>query len=223
MNSGTIIFRLLLGLLFCAAIVASFITEKPVAGYGDEFRIFYYHVPLAIVTFLAFFVNLIFSLRFLRTKDYLNDLKAASAAELGLVFGVLATVTGAIFARIAWGAFWNWDIRQTSIVVLLAIYGAYFALRGALEQEERRAIFSAVYSILAFVAVPTFGFVIPRLYDSLHPSDTLIREGRIGLGPAVAMVFLASLLAFIWLFFWLFNLRWRIGLLERSGREKGYE
>jgi len=217
------IIKYFLGPFFCLIIVLSFITEKPVPGYGEEFRIFYYHVPSAIVAFLAFLINLIYSIRYLKSKNQLDDLKASTSAELGLVFGVLATITGSIFAKISWGAFWNWDIRQTTIIVLLAVYGAYFALRGALEPEERRATFSAVYSILAFLSVPTFGIVIPRLYNSLHPSDTLVSGGKFALGPMVAVVFFGSMLAFCLLYVWLFNLRWRIGLLERIQMEKSYE
>ncbi len=217
------IIKIFLGIFFCGVIVLSFVTEKPVRGYGDEFRIFYYHVPCAIVSFIAFLVNLIYSIKYLRSRDYLDDMKAASAAEIGIVFGVLATLTGAIFAKITWGTYWNWDIRQTSIVVLLAVYGAYFALRTAVEPEERRSAFSAVYAILAFIAVPTFGLIVPRLYDSLHPKNTIVSGGKIALGGTVAVVFFGSLLAFTLLFFWLFNLRWRTGLLERSRMERSYE
>jgi len=215
--------KIFLFLLFGAVIVFSLLTPKPVSGYGDEFRIFYYHVPCAIVSFIAFFVNLVYSIRYLRTKEWLDDLKAASAAEIGLMFSILATLTGSIFAKLAWGAYWNWDIRETSIVVMLAVYGAYFALRAAVEPESRRAAFSAVYAILAFIAVPTFGIIVPRLYQSLHPRGTIIAQGRIALGGTVALVFFGSLLAFVILFFWLFNLRWRTGSLERSRLEKSYE
>nr|NIP43814.1 hypothetical protein [candidate division Zixibacteria bacterium]NIR66442.1 hypothetical protein [candidate division Zixibacteria bacterium]NIS18086.1 hypothetical protein [candidate division Zixibacteria bacterium]NIS48032.1 hypothetical protein [candidate division Zixibacteria bacterium]NIT54366.1 hypothetical protein [candidate division Zixibacteria bacterium] len=70
--------KIFLGILFIAVIVLSFVTEKPVRGYGDEFRIFYYHVPCAIVSFIAFLVNLIYSMKYLKTRHYLDDMKAAS-------------------------------------------------------------------------------------------------------------------------------------------------
>jgi len=217
------VLKYFLGPWFCLTIILAFVTEKPVSGYGDEFRIFYFHVPLALVAFLAFLISLIYSIRYLKYKQASDDLKAASSAELGLVFGILATLTGSIFARIAWGAFWNWDIRQTSILVLLAVYGAYFALRGAVEPEDRRATFSAVYAILAFAAVPIFGLIIPRMYQSLHPSDALISGGGLALGTTVAVVFFCSMIAFVLLYIWLFNLKWRMVLLERSQLEKDYE
>jgi heme exporter protein C len=215
--------KILIGLLMTVMIVLSFMTEKPVANFGDEFRIFYYHVPLAIVSMLAFLVNLIFSVRYIRNRDPLDDIRACSASELGLLMGILATISGSIFARIAWGSFWNWDIRETSFAILLAIYGAYFALRSAVEPGQRKAIFSAVYSVLAFISVPVFGFIVPRIYNSLHPEDTLISSGKIALGGTVAVVFVLSLTAFLLLFVWLFNLRWRSVYLERFVKERGYE
>ena len=215
--------KIITGVIFVIVILLAFLTAKPVRGYGDEFRIFYFHVPCAIISFWAFAVNLIYSIKYLRHKRYQDDLKAASAAELGIVFGILATLTGAIFAKVTWGTYWNWDIRQTSIVVLLAVYGAYFAMRGAVEPEERKAAFSAVYSCLAFVAVPTFGFIIPRLYKSLHPSDTIVSGGKMALGGIVAVIFFGAVLGFGLLFWWLFNLRWRSIYLEHKSLERGYE
>lgn len=219
----SLVIKIFIGLLFMAVIVLAFISEKPVRGYGDEFRIFYFHVPCAMVCFLAFTVNLIHSIRYIRSRNPLDDLKAVSAAELGIVFGILASLTGAIFAKITWGVYWNWDIRQTSIVVILAVYGAYFAMRSAVDPIQRKAAFSSVYSILAFVAVPTFGFIVPRLYKSLHPSDTLVSDGKIALGGIVAVVFISSMIVFALLFWWLFNLRWRSIYLEHKSLESGYE
>jgi heme exporter protein C len=215
--------KILIGILMTVMILLSFLTERPVAGFGDEFRIFYYHVPMAIVSMLAFLVNLIFSIRYLRDRRPLDDIRARSASELGLLFGILATISGSIFARVAWGSFWNWDIRETSFAILLVIYGAYFALRSAVEPEERSAVFASVYSVLAFLSVPVFGFIVPRIYNSLHPKDTLISGGKLALGGTVAIIFVCSLLAFLLLFYWIYNLRWRAVYLERYVKEKSYE
>jgi len=215
--------KYLTGLLMAAVIVFAFISEKPVRDYGDEFRIFYFHVPLAIVCFVAFFINLLYSFKYLQGRNEIHDIKAVSAAELGIILGILATISGSIFSRLTWGAFWNWDIRQTSIVILLAVYCAYFVLRSSVESEDRKAVFSSVYALLAFLAVPVFGILVPRLFPSLHPGDTLVSGGRIALKGTVALIFAGSLTAFTLLFFWLHNLRWRTHLLELFIREKDYE
>ena len=73
--------------------------------------------------------------------------------------------------RFAWGAFWSWDPRQTSIFALLLIYGAWFALRSSIESEEKRATLSAVYAIIAFLTVPFFIFIMPRIMSGLHPGS----------------------------------------------------
>ena len=75
--------------------------------------------------------------------------------------------------------YWNWDPRQTSIFILLIIYGAYFLLRSAVEDEERRARMASVYSILAFISVPFLVFIIPRIYMSLHPDPLINVEGQL--------------------------------------------
>ena len=101
------------------------------------------------------------------------------AVELGLLFGVLATVTGAIWARFMWGAYWNWDPRQTSIVIALLFYAAYLALRAAVEDEPTRRRLAAAYAVLGLAVAPFLFFVLPRLTFSLHP-DTVVntRTGR---------------------------------------------
>ena len=140
---------------------------------------------------------------------------------VGLVFCILATVSGSIFAKVTWGSFWNWDPRETSIFVLLLIYGAYFALRGAVESEERRATLSAVYSIFAFVTVPFLIFVVPRMVPSLHPSDSIVDENlKFTMGAQVRTIYFTSAALFITLFYWLYNLGLRVQRLQRQEMEK---
>jgi len=155
-------------------ILAAFLYVQPAKGFiGESSRIVFFHVPMAWVAVLAFLVSCVTSVMYLRRRDPRDDIRASVSAGLGLLFAVLATTTGAVFAKIMWGAYWNWDPRQTSITILLLIYAAYFALRGAIDDPERRASLAAVYAILAFVTVPFLVFVVPRIYWSLHP-DTII-------------------------------------------------
>jgi len=147
---------------------------------------------------------------YLRRRNPKDDHRAAVSAGLGLLFAVLATVTGAIFARIMWGAYWNWDPRQTSITILLLIYAAYFALRGAVPDSEKRATLAAVYSILAFVTVPFLMFIVPRIYFSLHPDVMTNPDPDNRLDSAHLRVLLASLAGFTGLYVWLYTLGSRI-------------
>jgi len=162
-------------------------------------------------------MSMVYSIRYLRTRDIVLDDKAVEAARLGLVFCILATVTGSIFARVTWGSFWNWDPRETSVFILLLIYGAYFALRGAIDIEERRAALAAVYSILAFLTVPFLVFVVPRVAPSLHPEDSIIdRNLNLAMGSTVTWIFTSSLILFTVLFFWMFHLAGRVEVLARA-------
>jgi heme exporter protein C len=197
-----------------AVIIAVFLLPPPQAQLGDVSRVFYFHVPMAWVAVLAFLMSLIYSLNYLRKKDLTSDAKARTAARLGLLFTVLATISGSIFAKTSWGSFWNWDPRETSIFILLLIYGAYFALRSAVEMPERKASLSAVYAILAFFTVPFLVFVIPRVYQSLHPNNSVISTRlQIQMSTPVLIAFLASLVGFTWIFAWIFRAETKINRL----------
>ncbi len=170
-------------------------------------RIFYFHVPVAWICVVFFFMAAYYSLQYLRTKDILFDAYAKISNELGILFAILATVTGSIWAKVTWGSFWNWDPRETSIFILLLIYGAYFSLRSAIEQEDRRARLSAVYSMLAFVTVPFFVFVVPRIYFSLHPDPVINKQGKIHLDFKQRVVFFSSIFLHTVLYIYIFVIR----------------
>ena len=204
-----------------AVIVAAFLLPPPQSQLGDVSRIFFFHVPVAWVAVLAFLTAFVYSIRYLRSKDLASDAKAATASRLGLLFAILATITGSIFASRTWGSYWNWDPRETSLFILLLIYGAYLVLRSAVEPEERRAALSSVYAILAFVTVPFLVFVVPRVYQSLHPTDSVIdKRLDFQMPPAILVTFLASLAGFTFLFLWIFKLETRIYELSDETEEE---
>ena len=170
---------------------------------------------------------MIFGIKYLRSNQIEFDTKSANAAALGFMFCVLATVTGSIWAKFSWGSFWNWDPRETSIFMLLLIYTSYFALRSAVENKEKRAKLSSVYSIIAFTTVPFFIFILPRITAGLHPGsadDMTSPSGgpviRSGMSAEMRVVFYFSLLAFTLFFWWLLNLRNRTSKLELIHKEK---
>ncbi len=194
--------------------------EFPVIpGLEDKARNILFHVPIAWTTVLAFLVSLWYGIRYLRTKDLAYDLRSVSSAGLGLMFCILATITGSLWAKFNWGSFWNWDPRETSIFVLLLIYGAYFALRSALGSDEVRARLSAVYAIIAGLTVPFFIFILPRMVSGLHPGAKGDVEGsgpvvQFKMAPNMRLLFFAGLIGYSLLFVWLLNLRVRTAQLE---------
>ncbi|HYQ86723.1 MAG TPA: cytochrome c biogenesis protein CcsA [Bacteroidota bacterium] len=190
--------------------------EFPVIpGLEDRARILFFHVPMSWTAVVAFLVSLVYAVRYLARRNSDDDLKSASSAGLGLLFCILATVTGALWAKFNWGSFWNWDPRETSIFVLLLIYGAYFALRSAVDVEEKRALLSAAYAIIAGVTVPFFIFVMPRIVASLHPEPIVNAEGKVHMNASMLTVFLCSLAGFSALYVWMMAIRIRTGRLAR--------
>jgi heme exporter protein C len=222
--------RLTLGILLTLVIIAGIglpIVPHPqqwyelpvIPGLEEKARLIFFHVPVAWLSVLAFLTSMWYAIRYLRTKELMDDTRSAAAAGLGLVFCVLATLTGAIWAKFNWGSFWNWDPRETSIFVLLLIYGAYFSLRSAIESSEKRAALSSVYAILAAVTVPFFIFVLPRITSGLHPGSKGDPDGAgpvvdFRMSPNMRVIFFTSLVAFTLLFVWMFRLRVRAAKLE---------
>jgi len=187
-------------------------------------RIIFFHVPMSWTTLVAFIASTVYGIMFLKTKKLDYDLRSVSAAGLGTVFCVLATVTGSIWAKFNWGSFWNWDPRETSIFVLLLIYGAYFALRSAIEVDEKRATLAAVYSIIAGVTAPFFIFVMPRIMTGLHPGAKGDEGGstpvaQLHMPANMRVVFFASIIGFTLLYFWLFSIRVRLARIESSSEQ----
>jgi heme exporter protein C len=208
----------LLWLWLSAVIVGAFLYAPLAKGFiGQSSRILFFHVPMAWVSFVAFIAAGVWSLLFLRGRDPKHDRAAAVAVELGVLFGVLATVTGALWARVMWGAYWNWDPRQTSIVVALLFYGAYLALRSSLEDRDQRARLSAAYAVLGLAVAPFLFFVMPRIMFSLHPQSVINAQGKVEMESRMVQVLLGGSAGCTALFFWIHNLRCRVqALIERK-------
>ena len=180
--------------LTLAIIAAIIFFVPPIKGLGDLAKIIFFHVPTAWVSVVAFFTSAFFAAKFLRTQDFSFDALSARAARLGFMFVLLSTVSGAIFSKLTWGAYWNWDPRQTTIFVLILIYGAYLTLRAAVANEKVRAKVSAVYSLLSVLTVPFLVFILPRMYFSLHPSPVLNSSGRVEMDSIVLAVLIAAVI-----------------------------
>lgn len=203
-------------------LIGTFVVPIPVIpGLYDKARIIYLHVPLSWIAVLSFLLSMINSVQYLRKKDLVYDIRSNSAAEVGFLFTILATVTGSLWAKFNWGSYWNWDPRETSIFILLLIYGAYFSLRSAIDNYEQKAKLASVYAIIAFVTVPFFIFIMPRIVESLHPADTIVdSRGKITMNPVMLSIFLFSLFSFTLLFFWILNVKIRMEKLRFNRIQK---
>lgn len=211
--------KILLFVWIAVCLVLAFVWAGTAPVLEETTRVVYFHVPAAWVTVVALGWSMVHSALYLRRRNMVHDDHAAAAAELGILFCVGATVSGSLWAKAQWGTYWNWDPRETTIFLLLLIYGAYLALRSAIDDPERRARLSAIYSMVAFVAVPFLIFVVPRIYATLHPSPIIQPGEGEGMGPRVRTVFLAMLVGFTALFGWMLSIRVRVAALQRRHGE----
>ncbi len=207
--------------------------EFPViAGLEEKAKIIFFHVPTAWLSVLAFLMSMIYGIKYLRNNNLDDDSKSSAALQLGMMFTILATVTGSIWAKFTWGSFWHWDPRETSIFILLLIYGSLLALRSAIENEDKRARLSAVYSIIAFLTVPFFIFIMPRIMVGLHPGSLELdpNTGKIIQGtspvidfkmsPNMRVVFFMSLTAFTILYWWMWKVRYKAIIIKENLTKK---
>jgi heme exporter protein C len=166
--------------------------EANVAAY----KIVYFHVPAAITAFTGFFVALAASGLYLGTGDFKYDSFAAGVTEVALAFATVNLVTGSIWGRYAWGIWWTWDARLTSMLTCWLMYAGYMMLRRAVEEPTQRARLSAVLSIFGCVNV-AFVYKSIEWYRTQHPSPVLsIRNGG-GMGPGMEAPIYWNLLALI--------------------------
>jgi heme exporter protein C len=172
-------------------------------------KIFYFHVPAAWVSFLAFGLVFITSILFLRKPDRKWDTIAYSSAEIGVVFCTLAVVSGPIWARAEWGVYWRWeDTKLTITFILWLIYISYLILRGGAESEDKSRL-AAVFGIIGFIGVP-LSFISSRIWQSMHPNVVASSSGS--MGPLAGMGLGMGVIAFT--FVYLFMLRKRIKLQQ---------
>ncbi len=196
--------------LITGVTIATFLTAPPLAGMqagGDASRLFFFHVPMAQVSFVSFMVAAVYSILYLRKRRAEFDQNASVAAELGLLFSIVALITGSMWAKQAWGAYWNWDPRQLSLFALILFYGAFFALRQATPNIDTRRRVSAVYLVFGGAISPFLFFVMPRLYRSLHEdANQVVASTQKTMSPQVATIFGLSSVGFLLLYIWLFKL-----------------
>jgi heme exporter protein C len=161
-------------------------------------KIFYLHVPLAIVTLAGFVIGGVLAIVHLRTRDRRWDLRSYVAIHMSLIFGVATLITGSIWARGSWGHWWVWsEPTLVSFLIVMLLYATYQPLRFAIEDPERQARYASVFAIVAGAFVP-LNFLAVRLSTAyLHPR---VLGSSSNLPPKMQLTFLISLVAIALLF-----------------------
>jgi heme exporter protein C len=174
-------------------------------------KIFYFHMPVAVVSFAALTFTAIFGVLFLVRRDRIWDTRGRVATEVALVFIMMTMVSGELWERFEWGVWWTWEPRLTTYFILTLLVIGYFILRTAIDDPERRAVYASALGILAFIDAP-ISLMITRLVPSgVHP---VIFRTDSGLSPDMLIPLLLSLAGFICIALALYRLRVREQLLR---------
>ncbi|HVZ68208.1 MAG TPA: heme ABC transporter permease [Rhizomicrobium sp.] len=203
--------------VFLAAGLYLAFTSPPDYQQGSTVRIMFIHVPAAWVAMMTYGLMALSAAIGLVYRHPLADAAAKAAAPLGALFTALALVTGSLWGKPMWGAWWVWDGRLTSFLILLFLYLGYIALWNAIEDETRAARATAILALVGAINLPIIEFSV-QWWTTLHQGESIFRRG----GPSISAVFLWPLFAmaigYTLLLFTLWIVRIRTEILERRAR-----
>ena len=206
---------ILAGFVSVAAVyVRAFLFTPPEATQGPAQRILYVHAPSAFVAlYLAFALMALTSALYLWLKDEKLDRVAESAAEVGLAYTTVVLITGPLWGKPIWGAWWTWDARLTLTLFLWFIILGYLVLRGAIDERGMRARYSAVLALLAGFLIP-FIHLSVYLFRTMHPMPIVLKPSAPSMPPVMLVTFASAFLAFTLLFAGLLRARYRMATLR---------
>lgn len=164
---------------------------------GPVQKIFYFHVASAWIGFFAFFVVFIAGLAYLFTRNQRWDILGVASAEIGVMFTTIVLITGPIWARPTWNAWWTWDPRLTTTLILWFIYLAYLMIRTSIHEEEKRARFTAIFGVIGFIDVPIVWFSI-RWWRTIHP--VVVDSSGFAMSDKMVTTLVVSVVAFTCLY-----------------------
>ena len=210
--------KLIAAALVIFSTVAGLLLGVPrMAILNETIRNLYFHVPMWFAMIVLFTISVVYSVRNLSTQSEEDDLRAVESANIGIILGILGLITGAVWAKFTWGQFWSFDPKQNFAAISILLYLAYFVLRNAIDEDQKRAKIAAIYNIFAFPMMVVLLFVLPRLQDSLHPGN----GGNPGfnsydLDSRMRLVFYPACLGWVLIGYWIYTIRFRIRSLENK-------
>lgn len=203
-------------LLFLAALAMVFLYAPLEVTMNYVQKIFYFHIANAWVGMLGFLVAAVAGVLYLVHHDLKWDIIELAAVEISLVFFLITIISGSIWARPTWGTYWTWEPRLTTAAILEMVYIACLLLRQGIDDPDRRARFSAVYTLIGSISVPITFFSI-RLFRTIHPvligAASTSSQGSFDMTPKMLVTMLFVLGAFSVIFVTLFWHRIRLGQL----------
>ncbi len=194
------------------ALYLSFIYAPTEAQMGSIQRIFYFHIGADTVGLGAIIVAAVASILYLGSGAARYDRVALASMELGLVFGLIALVTGMIWARPVWGTWWTWDPRLTTFLILWLIYIAYLMLRATASGDSRVTRLAAVFSIVGVADVP-FVIIAPRIWRGISPvlfGVNDVQQFSFNMEPQMVVALVVSIIGMVLLYVYLLGQRVRL-------------
>lgn len=210
--------KALAGILLLYTVVMGFLGDVPaMAILNESIRNMYFHVTMWFAMMILLIVSLVYSIRFLADFSPSSDLVAEESARVAMLFGVLGLLTGMVWAKYTWGAWWVNDVQLNGAAGTMLVYAAYFILRGSVADEQKRGRIAAVYAIFSFAMMVVFIIILPRMTDSLHPG----KGGNPGfssydLDHRLRLVFYPAVIGFTLLGVWIMNLRIRMKKIQQN-------
>ncbi|HEV2361668.1 MAG TPA: cytochrome c biogenesis protein CcsA [Acidimicrobiales bacterium] len=225
-GAGAVATRILGGAALASVIGTAWLglfVTPPDRFMGNLVRLLYIHPAVALVSFVAFGVTTLASLAFLwpRTRSLASDRLAGASAEVGVLFTALTLVSGSIWGRPTWGAWWTWDPLLTTTSLMFILYVGYLALRRVPADPITRARRAAIGSLIAFIDVPiVYGSV--SWWRSLHQTPS-VTPGKTHIHGLMGWTFLLGFVAFLLVYAWLLVHRYRLAVLEDREADEGLQ
>ena len=197
--------------------IGAFVIAPPAQGFQNEAlaRMLFFHVPNSITGTVVSTLSAWFALRFLICRRWIEDVRSKALASLAMLFWLLTTATGAVFAKVEWGVYWNWDPKQSAIFVLLLLYLAYFALRAGISDPDKQATIAAAYTLFAAVTVPFLTYILPNSTpQTLHPKGVIWTSG--GMDATYKLIFWSAAASSLGMAAWMYRILVRADIVARA-------
>ena len=204
------------GLVLLAAVYVRALAFTPIERFqGPAQKIYYVHVPSAVVAMMAMGLVGLAGVLFLFLKDQRFDRFGEASAEVGTAFSIVMLTTGPIWAKPIWGTWWTWDARLTLTLFLFLLFLGYLLLRGAVTDPGLRARYSAVLGICGLVLLP-FIHLSVYLFRTLHPQPIVLKPSAPSLPGEMLVTLLLSFLVFVVLYVGFVTQRYALSLLREE-------
>ena len=208
---------LVTAVLLVYGLVEALFISPPDYQQGDSVRIMYIHVPSAWMSMMIYTIMAVASASFLIWRHPLADIAARASAPLGAGFTMITLITGSLWGKPMWGAWWVWDARLTSVLVLFFMYIGYIALSDSYATQERGKKICAIMALVGFVNIPIIRFSV-EWWNTLHQPASIIRSGGVAIDSAMLIPLFSMGIAFTLIYFTLLLVRMKTMLIHQKIR-----